>query len=1382
MPLTITLHRVGDEQAEARVDEQLLATFNPLVLITNQPLHPSPRNTIDPYVYGYRLWESLGGRNLKGLLDPLPRAPNLKSLITISTDDPVLASIPWEYLHSGIRQDAFLVFDFLFMREVPNTNAPTAPSADVPWRLVAMGSDPLIDKMLDNEGNIKSYSRVPRLNIIGTLDDLQRNIERKLVAIRWQRIGPYINMLDSLDTNEPILFHYAGYWDKSNGASVLCLDDGTGCMERQPVAELAAHCRQRVYCMFLNTCHVADLTESGAHMVLALVQGGIPVVVNTHYCVLNDEQAAFAATFYHHLAFSIHPAQALYRARQKLQQHFPNDPILWGIPSLSMMEGYTWPLRESVAMPIEPVAETPINTLALQAPEQLLGREYTLVDLANLFVQKGRRVITIQGADGVGKSTLAYALAHQLRFFFTDGIYALSLKLSGEYPKLNVAVVRRMLAELLHIQHHPAFSQPATEPTSGFRQSDLPPMEGVEGTEPAHVVPEFGETHLLFRQAHLQPVAGVESVEHVEDMLTKEQEKALVEYVQGRTMLLLFDNYETVLWLLGRDRNQDEPAEQDTEQYAEAQAMQRLVKRLARAGCCMLFTSRQSPVRVRGETLYPRLREGHLPGLDEEGSIELFRLYGSTRVYGADFPVAVAREVEYNPLAIQLAATRWQTVQEGEAAFLHTLHDGLERARAAGMSEHRHIVTISMHLSMAVLPEALRQGLLTLSLIANPCITPTHAAVVWGMFERQNGEFLCDTQRAHTWLEQLRYGFLVKAVEHDAEHSTIREYALHPVIADGVLDVARSIDMDHARAWYAEWIEHMLLRSCNAECVSYDEHAIGEMRPILADIAAALHYLPDVRRGWAAWVAVHVFRTWGWIVESNRMLTLAKTIAQKMGDDRLLARVYYVEGMLVATAGGNTPVAQTRFGQAIALAEKRQDWHAQAAIVLHMAALQENCGDLTNAMYAYQQALRLYGELGDKHGRATTIARMAHVLELRGELGDAIHYYQQALELYEMLSIMAGKAAMLHAIALVLVLREGYVEALGYYQQALELRETLGDVRGKTETLYEMARALELRGDFVQAMRHYEQLLKSYETLGDWHGKARTLHNMAFALRRYGDFTQAMRYYRQALDLKENLGDVKGKAATLHNMAGLLVTRGNLTEAIAYYEQALALSEHLDDGRSRATTLFMLAQAELRAGNFESALAHADESKRVFQQMGATREVGQAQAVLDMIEESLHAGAGHFGNVANALSGRVASLMADVESVDTIETTTVTHEADAEDEQHLSLRQRIMHWRDAGCDAVQLEVLLDAIQAMALELLRAECTSCGIIVAKRWALAQDIAYLRAVYPLPIAGVHAFLHILQLLLRDEPGMRDAAQQIATHLPERFATLVEEVYQL
>ncbi len=1381
MPLTITLHRFGDEQAEAHVDGQLFATFNPLDLLANHPLHPSPRNTVDPYVYGYRLWESLGGRNLKGLLDPLPRAPNLKSLITISTDDPALASIPWEYLHSGIRQDAFLVFDFLFMREVPHANAPPAPRADVPWRLVAMGSDPLIDKMINSEGNIKDYSRVPRLKIMGTLDDLQRNIERKLVAIRWQRVGPYINILNSLDTDEPILFHYAGYWDKSNGTSVLCLDDGTGCMQRQSVAELAAHCRQRVYCMFLNTCHVADLTESGTHMILALVQGGIPVVVNTHYTVLNDEQAVFAATFYHHLAFSIHPSQALYRARQKLQQHFPNEPTIWGIPALSMMEGYRWPLRESVTMPIEPVTEPPINTLALQKPEHLLGREYTLVDLARLFVQKRRKVITIQGADGVGKSTLAHALAHQLRFFFTDGIYALSLKLSGEYPKLNVAVVRRMLAELLHIEHYPAFSQPATEPATGFRQAEYPPIEGVEGTDSVHVVTEFGETHVLFRQAHLQPVAGVESVEHVDDMLTEEQENALVEYVQGRNMLLLFDNYETVLWLLGRDRNQSDTDERDAEQYAEAQTMQHLVKRLARAGCCMLFTSRQSPVRVRGETLYPRLREGHLLGLDEESSIdELFRLYGSTRVYGADFPVAVAREVEYNPLAIQLAATRWQTVQDGEAAFLRALRDGLQRARAAGMSEHRHIVTISMHLSMAVLPESLRQGLLALSLVANPCITPTHAAVVWGMFVQQDGNFLCDTQRAYTWLEQLRYGFFVKAVEHDAAHSSMREYALHPVIADGVLDVARGVDMDDARTWYAEWIEHMLLRSCNAECVAYDEHAIGEMRPILADIAAALHYLPDARRGWAAWVAVHVFRTWGWIVESNRMLTLAKTIAQQTGDDRLLARVYYVEGMLVATAGGNASVAQTRFGQAIALAEKRQDWHAQAAIVLHMAALKENCGDLTNAMHAYQQALRLYGELGDKHGRATTIARMAHVLELRGELGDAIHYYQQALELYEMLSIMAGKAAMLHAIALVFVLRKGYVEALGYYQQALELKETLGDVRGKTETLYEMARTLELRGDFVQAIRHYEQLLKDYETLGDWHGKARTLHNMAFALRRHGDFTQAMRYYRQALDLKETLGDVKGKAATLHNMAGLLVTRGNLTEAIAYYEQSLALSERLDDGRGRATTLFMLAQAELRAGNFEAALAHADESKRIFQQLGATREVGQAQAVLDMIEESLHASTGHFGSVSNALAGRVASLMADIEAIDTIETTTAIGEVDLGDE-HLPLRQRIMRWRDAGCDVASLDVLLDAIQAMALELLRAECTSCGSIVAKRWALAEDIAYVRAVRPLPIEGVHAFLHVLQLLLRHEPGMRDEAQQIATRLPERFAAIVKDIYE-
>ena len=61
MPLTITLHRIADDRAEARHGDTPLATFDPRALLVDQPLHPSQPLPANPVAYGRRLWAALGG-------------------------------------------------------------------------------------------------------------------------------------------------------------------------------------------------------------------------------------------------------------------------------------------------------------------------------------------------------------------------------------------------------------------------------------------------------------------------------------------------------------------------------------------------------------------------------------------------------------------------------------------------------------------------------------------------------------------------------------------------------------------------------------------------------------------------------------------------------------------------------------------------------------------------------------------------------------------------------------------------------------------------------------------------------------------------------------------------------------------------------------------------------------------------------------------------------------------------------------------------------------------------------------------------------------------------------------------------------------------------
>jgi hypothetical protein len=90
----------------------------------------------------------------------------------------------------------------------------------------------------------------------------------------------------------------------------------------------------------------------------------------------------------------------------------------------------------------------------------------------------------------------------------------------------------------------------------------------------------------------------------------------------------------------------------------------------------------------------------------------------------------------------------------------------------------------------------------------------------------------------------------------------------------------------------------------------------------------------------------------------------------------------------------------------------------------------------------------------------------------------------------------------------------------------------------------------------------------------------------------------------------------------------------------------------------------------------------------------------------------------------------------------------------------------VMNWRQGACEKEELVSLLNMITSEATVILDDDSTE------DREALAQDIALLRAACPLPIKGANEFLHILQLWLRNEPGMAEHAEKIRSSLPEEF----------
>ncbi len=909
MPLTITLHRTAVDRADVYVAEKCIASFDPAALRFDHPFVSQPQQASDPVAYGQRLLAALGGDNLKRMLTELPPAPQLESMIALHTTDTELAAIPWEFLHNG---NEFLIERYLLVREVevPNALLPPPPLSDQPWRLVAIASNPLLREVYDEQGRLCDRQLMAPLSVERELDLLRDDLQKQRSPLCWQQIAPTRSaLIDELATTEPLLLHFAGHGAVVNGTPVLYFDDGAGKLDPQTASDLANHLRGMVMLAFLNACRTADSIEPGANLALTLVQHGIPVVLGNQYLVFDEAAAPVARTFYRFLATGLHPAQALYRARLQLQSHRRNDPLAWAVPVLYLARGYRWPKppvgnQHQPPSPIEPPRPA---ISALSVPDYttgaFVGRQQELYELARLFVHDQKRIVTIRGTGGIGKTALAAALAHRLRFFFDDGIVALSLVLPGEHATLAAATVRRQLAMALGIDVKNEKSWSADE---------------------------------------------------------QEQEDLLITAICARRRLLvIWDNYETVLWRLGLETATDDLSPFSPEQRNEAVVVQRLVRKLADNGAWMLFTTRQSPVGLPGEVCFPPIAEGQqLAGLNPEASVELMRRWISKRTPSATFLKQLAAALGHHPLAMVLTIRRWDRGQDTESAFLEQLEQALAEASDPAAPVYQQTsVEISVRLSLAALPPKLQEALLCLTIIANPKITPRHAAVVWGMTE--GSQWLIEP--AHRRLETLQQTSLLLGQGYDQEHNRALTYAIQPVIATVLRRYAQTHDLSAARIRYGRWAAALVDQARDPQHgINASAELVQQMQSLLSDIAEALAALPTPERGWALWRATWVLNRLGDPATAWRLIEQANQLAQEHNDEALLSRVYHQQADLLVTRG-----------------------------------------DLDGALALYQQSLALDERLGDVQGKSATLVMMAQVQFMRGEHDQALCNARESLRLLE---------------------------------------------------------------------------------------------------------------------------------------------------------------------------------------------------------------------------------------------------------------------------------------------------------------------------------------------------------------------------------------------
>ena len=158
--------------------------------------------------------------------------------------------------------------------------------------------------------------------------------------------------------------------------------------------------------------------------------------------------------------------------------------------------------------------------------------------------------------------------------------------------------------------------------------------------------------------------------------------------------------------------------------------------------------------------------------------------------------------------------------------------------------------------------------------------------------------------------------------------------------------------------------------------------------------------------------------------------------------------------------------------------ETQDDLKTRIRVLNELGVAYRSRSEHSTAKYYLEQALDLAKDYEYfKYLKANTLHQLGWIQDDWGNLKEAIALYQKSLELHEKIGNLQGKAASLHQLAGIYANLGEIDRGIALYQESLELKEKIGNLQGKAASFAMLGRLLALQRDFDNALNYLQQSL-----------------------------------------------------------------------------------------------------------------------------------------------------------------------------------------------------------------------------------------------------------------------------------------------------------------
>jgi predicted ATPase len=272
------------------------------------------------------------------------------------------------------------------------------------------------------------------------------------------------------------------------------------------------------------------------------------------------------------------------------------------------------------------------------------------------------------------------------------------------------------------------------------------------------------------------------------------------------------------------------------------------------------------------------------------------------------------------------------------------------------------------------------------------------------------------------------------------------------------------------------------------------------------------------------------------------------------------------------------------------------DRRREAWALLHLGILHFEQSRLEEAVRHYQEALALARAVGDRKVEGRVLGNLGNVHREAGRMELALGFLEQALTLFEQVGdrrsegvLFGNRSALYFELGRMDVARTDI-------ERALAVCREIGDRRFEALALVHRGNQHRRQGRTGEALSDYEQALAIHREIGDRLFEGIVLANLGALHQGRGRLDEALRCLGDALALFVDVGHTAYEGFVLNEIGDVHLELGRLEEAQGHQRRALALHRGNGDRKKEGLVLGSLGVWCLHHGRLEEARGHLDEA------------------------------------------------------------------------------------------------------------------------------------------------------------------------------------------